>query len=140
MDSPPYVIGIVVYNDVDLLDVAVPAELFNWMGVVEQQSALNKPQRVVRLVSADGPSVVTRDGLSLGAALPPLEDAGTIHLLWVPGADLRSLGTLKYNPRPPFGDGDPTVAEQPSILAPGATDYIETALAPFIDRLLERGG
>jgi hypothetical protein len=80
MDHPPYVIGIVVYNDVDLLDVAVPAELFNWMGVVEQQSALNKPQRVVRLVSADGPSVVTRDGLSLGAGLPPLEDAGTIDL------------------------------------------------------------
>jgi transcriptional regulator GlxA family with amidase domain len=96
---PPYVIGIVVYHDVDLLDVAVPAELFNWMGVVEQQSGSHQAQRVVRLVSADGPSVVTRDGLSLGAGLPPLEDAGPIDLLWVPGADLRSLGKLMLDAR-----------------------------------------
>jgi hypothetical protein len=34
-----------------------------------------------------------------------------------------ALLNVQYNPRPPFGDGDPTVAEQPSILAPGDRLY-----------------
>jgi transcriptional regulator GlxA family with amidase domain len=96
-DGAQYVIGIPVYNGVDLLDVAVPYELFNWMAKLEPAVNRAAPQRVVRLLSADGPSVTTRDGLPLGADLGSLRGAAKVDLLWVPGAEPPQLEALMQN-------------------------------------------
>lgn len=96
-DGAQYVIGIPVYNGVDLLDVAVPYELFNWMAKLEPTMNPAAPRRVVRLLSADGPSVTTRDGLTLGGDLPSLRCAAPVDLLWVPGADPAELEALMLN-------------------------------------------
>jgi len=93
-DGAQYVIGIPVYKGVDLLDVAVPYELFNWMGQLEPRMHRAAPQRVVRLLSVDGPAVTTRDGLSLGGDLDSLHNAAPVDLLWVPGADPAQLEAL----------------------------------------------
>jgi transcriptional regulator GlxA family with amidase domain len=90
-DAAQYVIGIPVYKGVDLLDVAVPYELFNWMAILEPAP---KPQRVVRLLSVDGSAVTTRDGLSLGGDLESLHSAAPVDLLWVPGGDPDRLQAL----------------------------------------------
>lgn len=88
-----YSIGIPVYDGVDLLDVSVPFELFNWMAQVEPDIVPTAKQRQVHLVSVDGPTVQTRDGLRLGADLS-CGDCGRLDLLWVPGGDPQRLQQL----------------------------------------------
>ncbi|MGY2199473.1 DJ-1/PfpI family protein [Pseudomonas gingeri] len=89
-----YLIAIPVYNGVDLLDVSVPYELFNWMALLEPQLP-DTPTREVRLVSLDGPAITTRDGLTLGGNLPSFVDTHEqIDLLWIPGGDPRDLQRL----------------------------------------------
>jgi cyclohexyl-isocyanide hydratase len=83
----------------DLLDMAVPAELFDWMRIIEQESGINAWRREIRLVSADGPSVRTANGVRIGGDLPPLEQAGPIDLLWVPGGDPARLCQLMIDER-----------------------------------------
>lgn len=89
-----YIIGIPVYDGVDLMDVAAPFEFFNWMAEIEPTVIPGARKRVVKLVSVDGPSVKTRDGLSLGSDLAGLDDAGAFDLLWVPGGDPDRLQEL----------------------------------------------
>jgi len=89
-----YSIGIPVYDGVDLLDVSVPFELFNWMAQVEPDIVPTAKQRQVQLVSVDGPTVQTRDGLRLGVDLS-CGDCGRLDLLWVPGGDPQRLQQLK---------------------------------------------
>lgn len=93
MQVKPYIIGILAYNQADLLDVAVPYELFNWMATLEADPPGGVP-RQVRLISVDGPRVTTRDGLPLGEALPTLAQAGPVDLLWVPGGAPARLAEL----------------------------------------------
>ncbi|HEU4844597.1 MAG TPA: DJ-1/PfpI family protein [Burkholderiaceae bacterium] len=93
MQVKPYIIGILAYHQVDLLDVAVPYELFNWMTTLEADPPGGVP-RQVRLISVDGPRVTTRDGLPLGEALPTLAQAGPVDLLWVPGGAPARLAEL----------------------------------------------
>ncbi|GHD60823.1 DJ-1/PfpI family protein [Jeongeupia chitinilytica] len=94
-----FVIGIAVYNGVDLMDVAAPYELFNWMASLESQYNPGAPVREVRALSLDGSSVVTRDNLTVGADLPALTapapgDTDKIDLLWIPGGDPMRLEEL----------------------------------------------
>ncbi|MDN7672605.1 DJ-1/PfpI family protein [Burkholderia oklahomensis] len=89
-----YRIGIVVYDGVDLLDVAVPHELFGWMAQIEPDVTHDAPHREVHLISFDGPSVATRDHLTLGGDLPSFRDVGQVDLLWVPGGDPAALQRL----------------------------------------------
>jgi transcriptional regulator GlxA family with amidase domain len=97
--SDPYVIGIPVYDGVDLLDVSVPYELFNWMAQIEPTVITGAPRREVKLVSVYGTTVETRDGMHLGKDLPKLEDSGAFDLLWVPGGDPVQLQKLMLDPR-----------------------------------------
>lgn len=87
-------IGIPVYDGVDLLDVSVPFELFNWMATIEPGLAPDAPKRKVELVSLDGASVTTRDGMMLGHELPQLHDCEPFDLIWVPGGDPTRLQQL----------------------------------------------
>lgn len=86
---PPFNIVIPIYEGVDLLDVAAPHELFNWMGSYWKERTAK-----VLLVEAKGRPVRTRDGL----LLTPDKSFGAFRrrglqtqLIWVPGGDLSKL-------------------------------------------------
>ena len=81
-------IGIPVYDDVDMLDVAGPNELFIWAGYD------------VELVSEHGGTLKFRKGFSFNSK--PFKDAGAYDVLWVPGGDPCAL--LKLMPGGPYLD------------------------------------
>lgn len=96
MQGKPYIIGLVVYDKVDLLDVTVPYEIFNWMAQKETDPPGGVP-RQVRLISVDGSSVTTRDGLRLGENLRSINDDEPLDFLWVPGGEPARLAELMAN-------------------------------------------
>ena len=81
-----FLIGIPIYEGVDLLDVAAPFEIFNWMGVYWSQDP-NTPTTVrVVLVAASLEQLKTRDGLTLTPDMTFEDfDEFSLDLLWVPG-------------------------------------------------------
>lgn len=84
------IIGIPVYQRVDLLDVAGPYEMLNWM---------NEPKKIVDvfLISADGKPVTTRDGLCFYAH-KSFADMPKLDIVWVPGGDPAALSKLMSGP------------------------------------------
>ncbi|GAA3068523.1 DJ-1/PfpI family protein [Rhizobium viscosum] len=78
------ILGIPVYDHVDLLDVAAPHEVLKWMD----------PDLEIRLLagSSDRPAV-TRDGFRF-IPTHPLSDRTPIDILWVPGGDPPALAAL----------------------------------------------
>ncbi|HKC64934.1 MAG TPA: DJ-1/PfpI family protein [Pyrinomonadaceae bacterium] len=96
-ETPGFNIAIPIYEGVDLMDVAAPCEMFNWMGVYWKERAVT-----VELVEAEGRVVKTRDG----AKLTPdksFSDYQKHHLqaqlLWVPGGDPTHLQKTMRNSR-----------------------------------------
>jgi transcriptional regulator GlxA family with amidase domain len=86
------IIGIPIYDKVDLLDVAAPYELFNLM-----KQFTPKVQTEVYLIAEKAKPVATRDGLVMKpqktfAAVPKLD------VLWVPGGDPSALKQLMQDP------------------------------------------
>ncbi len=77
------IIGIPVYNQVDLLDVAGPREVLTWM----------EPQAEVRLIARQAGPITTRDGLTLIAPFS-FSDTPEVDVLWVPGGDLDGLKAI----------------------------------------------
>jgi transcriptional regulator GlxA family with amidase domain len=80
LNAAPYRIGIPVYSGVDLLDVAVPYELFNWM----KESLSGQRDVSVDLIAQTTDPILTRDCLTL---LPQttFSERPSLDLLWVPG-------------------------------------------------------
>ena len=81
-------LGIPVYDGVNLLDVAGPYEMFNWVSVVDSTKELKTV-----ILSATGGSVKTMNGIRFEAhgsfcAFPALD------VLWVPGGDPEVLGQI----------------------------------------------
>ena len=90
--APAFRITIPIYPGVDLLDVAAPYELFNWMASVWKARAAT-----VCLAAADMAPLKTRDGFVLTpqrsfADFHPADHP--THLLWVPGGDPAALRVL----------------------------------------------
>jgi cyclohexyl-isocyanide hydratase len=85
-------IGIPIYVGVDLLDVAAPYEIFNWMkAALKDETAVT-----VQLLSETKKSVLTRDGLSLS----PQNVFGRtpqLDLLWVPGGNPDDLERMMHD-------------------------------------------
>jgi transcriptional regulator GlxA family with amidase domain len=81
-----YRIGIPVYPKLDLLDVAAPYELFNWM------AAELKGQRdvSVELIGQTTDMIKTRDGLAFSPH-QTFTQRPSLDLLWVPGGDPEAL-------------------------------------------------
>lgn len=81
------IIGIPVYDGVDLLDVTGPHEVFKWM----------TPTPDVRLIAETPRSITTRDGFTF---IAPNGFVGTPHIdvLWVPGGDPAALKLLMSGP------------------------------------------
>jgi cyclohexyl-isocyanide hydratase len=88
-ELPPFNIAIPIYEGVDLMDVAAPYEMFNWMGFYWKEKAVS-----VELLEAGGRVVKTRDGLKLTPD-KSFDDYDRqklqAQLLWVPGGDLEPL-------------------------------------------------
>lgn len=78
------IIGIPVYQGVDLLDVTGPHEVFSWLG--------DKVEVQLLATSIDQP-VVTRDGFRFLAS-KRLSDVDKLDILWVPGGDPKALAML----------------------------------------------
>lgn len=74
-------ISIPIYDEVDLLDVAGPFEMFNWAGFTMQ------------LVAASPGPVVSRGGLVIQAQVD-YASADRCDVLWVPGGDPSALKVL----------------------------------------------
>ncbi len=87
---PPFNIVIPIYEGVDLMDVAAPYEIFNWMGEYWKEKAVT-----VELVAATASVIKTRDRLKLTPD-KTFDDFQNLqaHLLWVPGGDPEKLREL----------------------------------------------
>lgn len=82
------IIGIPVYQLVDLLDVAGPHEMFKWM---------SRPAADVRLIAETPAEITTRDGLTFKAPYG-FDEIETVDVLWVPGGDPAALKLLMGGP------------------------------------------
>jgi cyclohexyl-isocyanide hydratase len=93
--TPAFNIAIPIYEGVDLMDVAAPYEMFNWMGFYWQEQAVT-----VELLAATGSTVKTRDGLKLTPD-KSFDDYQRqqlqAQLLWVPGGDIGSLKKMMHD-------------------------------------------
>lgn len=78
------IVGIPVYDQVDLLDISAPHEVLKWMD----------PDAEVRLLAAtiDTP-IVTRDGLRFLAS-HLFSDTDALDVLWVPGGEPSAMAPI----------------------------------------------
>ena len=84
------IIGIPVYEGVDLLDVTGPHEIFGWM----KASVASVD---VRVIAACAGEVTSRDGFTFKAPWG-FADVPRLDVLWVPGGDPDALQTLMTDP------------------------------------------
>ncbi len=82
------IIGIPIYEKVDLLDVAAPYEMFNLM-----KQFVPALQAEVYLVAEKTGSIKTRDGLIMKPH-KAFADLPNLDVLWVPGGDPSALKKL----------------------------------------------
>lgn len=87
------IIGIPIYNGVDLLDVAAPYEVFNWM-----KENAPKLDVEVRLLAEDMKSVTTINGLTMKPQ-GQFKACNALDVLWVPGGHPDALSRLIDDPR-----------------------------------------
>ncbi len=84
------IIGIPVYDQVDLLDVTGPHEMFGWM---------TRPKADLRIIGEKGGAdVVSRDGFTFKTT-HGFDEIDTLDVLWVPGGDPAALKRLMSGPR-----------------------------------------
>lgn len=86
-------LGIPVYEDVDLLDVAGPYEMFKW---AEKHKGLE-----TIIVSETGAPVTTMNGLRFEAH-ESFETASELDVLWVPGGSPTALSGIMTDPNSPY--------------------------------------
>jgi transcriptional regulator GlxA family with amidase domain len=92
------IIGIPIYDGVDLLDVAAPYEIFNWMKA--EVPALGVE---VMLLAVDMKDVTTLNGLTMRPE-GKFKKFASLDVLWVPGGDPRALNRLIDDPKRTYLD------------------------------------
>ena len=92
-EKPDFIIGIPIYQGVDLLDVAAPYEIFNWMGEYWN----NARELKVYLVAETNVALLTRDGLQL-VPHKNFDQVPRLDVLWVPGGDPSALTKKMADP------------------------------------------
>ena len=90
---PSFLIGIPIYDGVDLLDVAAPCELFNWM----KESVAKTLVVEIRLVAPTLAPVTARGGLVL-TPQGTFDETPKLDLLWVPGGNVPELKLRMADP------------------------------------------
>lgn len=88
------IIGIPVYQQVDLLDVAGPYEMFNWVP--------NKQVQAV-IISQDGKPVTSVNGVTFEAHYS-FDNAPALDVLWVPGGPVEVMNALMTAQPPTYLD------------------------------------
>jgi cyclohexyl-isocyanide hydratase len=83
------IIGIPVYEKVDLLDVTGPYEILSWM---------TRPKADVRIIAEQSCEIRSRDGFLFKAPYG-FSDIENLDVLWVPGGDPDALKLLMSGPR-----------------------------------------
>ncbi|KQZ30037.1 DJ-1/PfpI family protein [Caulobacter sp. Root1472] len=86
-------LGIPVYEGVDLLDVAGPAEMFYWAGKDQPLETL--------ILSEDGGPVTAMNGIRFEVQAS-FADVSALDVLWVPGGDPEVLGQIMSDPGSPY--------------------------------------
>src|SRR5258707_9953365 len=79
-----FTIGIPVYDQVDLMDIAAPCEMFFWMNQTWQTKTAKQKSAEVLLVAATKATVTT----AAGVAITPhatFDGCPQLDMLWVPG-------------------------------------------------------
>src|SRR6476660_7635684 len=85
------IIGIPVYQNVDLLDVTGPYEMFQWMNQYGVQVE-------VQLIAQAAGEITSRDGFTFKARTS-FRDVTMLDALWVPGGGPDALKTLMTDPK-----------------------------------------
>ena len=119
------IIGIPVYDKVDLLDVTGPYEIFGWMndaGVPVD----------VRVVADHCGDVTTRDGFTFNAPYC-FADVTTLDVLWVPGGHPDALKTLMTDPRRRYLDFLARVSADARFVASVCEGALLLAAAGLLD-------
>ena len=78
------IIGMPVYDDVDLLDIAGPREVFNWMTLPGGEKAQ------LWLIAETAREITTIDGLKFKAT-KSFGKVAALDVLWVPGGQPPAL-------------------------------------------------
>jgi cyclohexyl-isocyanide hydratase len=92
------IIGIPIYQKVDLLDVAAAVEIFDCMKSYAPQLEIE-----IDLIAEHDGAVVTRSGVSLNPQ-KCFEEVPAVDLLWVPGGDPSALKALMHDPKRTYLD------------------------------------
>jgi cyclohexyl-isocyanide hydratase len=87
------IIGIPIYNGIDLLDVAAPYEIFHWM----KEYVKRREHVEVYLLAATLEDVTTLNSLTMKPH-KQFCDVSTLDVLWVPGGDPQALQELMTDP------------------------------------------
>lgn len=118
--ADPMIIGMPVYDDVDMLDVTGPYEMFRWADI-EVELLAQKPG-LIRF----------RNGFNFKVT-KGLEDAGTYAALWVPGGDPAALVRLMEDPRRTYLDFLIRQAARTPIVASVCEGALLLAAAGLLD-------
>jgi cyclohexyl-isocyanide hydratase len=86
-------LGIPVYDQVDLLDVTGPAEMFYW-------ASQDNPLETL-ILSEDGGSVTAMNGIRFEAQAS-FDEVPALDILWVPGGAPDMLGKIMSDPGSPY--------------------------------------
>jgi cyclohexyl-isocyanide hydratase len=116
------IIGIPVYDKVDLLDVTGPHEILGWM---------DQPKADIRIIADTPREVVTRDGFKFKADYG-YADIEALDVLWVPGGDPGALAVLMSGP-PPYRDFLVRVAEHARYVCSVCEGAMLLAAAGLLD-------
>ncbi|NEP12674.1 MAG: DJ-1/PfpI family protein [Symploca sp. SIO2C1] len=83
--NSPFIIGIPIYQGVDLLDIAAPYEIFNWMS-----GKLKEHQVKVYLIGEINEPIITGNGLQLQPH-KTFNEVLQLDVIWVPGGEPSEL-------------------------------------------------
>jgi len=97
-EKKPFTIVIPIYEGVDLMDVAAPREIFNWMGQKTDQYDV-----AIYCVAETCDLLHTRDGMFIGPDAVFTDDhVQCADLIWVPGGSVEALEAMLPQPDLPF--------------------------------------
>src|ERR1700741_221690 len=91
-------IGIPIYQKVDLLDVAAPVEIFSSMKSYAPELGIE-----ICLIAEDMQPVVTRAAVTLNPQ-KCFDEVPAVDVLWVPGGDPEALKVLMHDPKRTYLD------------------------------------
>lgn len=93
-------IGIPIYDKVDLLDVAAPVEIFDAAKPYAKERDIDIE---VCLIAENDEQVCTRSGVAL-VPQKCFDEVPAVDLLWVPGGDPSALDFLMHDPKRTYLD------------------------------------